>query len=101
MALNGTSEIKTVAYLDTEYVTGISSDGGSAEVTLNTEYAGNYALTILYANNHEQGVHDYNVDLIEDCVTLSVNGKVQKNLYCRNTYSWDSFTTVVTDIELE
>lgn len=101
MALDGTAEIKTVAYLDTEYVTGISSDGGSAEVTLNTEYAGNYALTILYANNHEQGVHDYNVDLIEDCVTLSVNGKVQKNLYCRNTYSWDSFTTVVTDIELE
>lgn len=101
MTLDGTAEIKTVAYLNTEYVTGISSDGGSAEITVNTEYAGNYALTILYANNHEQGVHDYNVDLIEDCVTLFVNGRMQKNLYCRNTYSWDSFTTVVTDIALE
>lgn len=101
MKLDGDAEIKIVDYLNAEYITGISSDGGSAEITLNTEYAGNYALTIFYANNHEQGLHDYNVDLIEDFVTLSVNGEMQKNLYCRNTYSWDSFTTVVTDIELE
>lgn len=101
MKISAPAEIKTNSALDIEYITGISSDGGAAEFTVNTEYAGKYALTILYANNHEQGVHDYNVDLIEDYVTLSVNGSRYKQLYCRNTYSWDSFTTVSADIELK
>lgn len=101
MKLGGTAEKGIVSYLDTEYVTGISSDGGSAEITVNAEKGGSYALTFLYANNHEQGVHDYNVDLTEDYVTVNINGTVQKQLYCRNTYSWDSFTTVTTNIVLE
>lgn len=101
MKLSDTAKTGIVSYMNTEYVDGISSDGGSAEITVNAENGGNYALTLLYANNHEQGVHDYNVDLIEDYVTVNINGTVQKQLYCRNTSSWDSFNTVTTNVSLE
>lgn len=60
--------------------------GGSATLVVETETAGNYALTLLYSNNDEQGVHDYNVDLIEDFVSISVNVKLQKELYCRSNH---------------
>lgn len=99
--LSGNAETGIISYMNTEYVTGISSDGGSAEVTVNAEKDGNYALTLLYSNNHEQGVHDYNVDLIEDYVTVYVNGNYQKNLYCRNTLSWDTFNTVTMNVQLK
>ena len=83
-----------------EYYSGISSNGGSAQYSVTVPAAGTYKLTILYSNNRENGVHDYNVDLVEDYVTISVNGEKQQNLYCRNTYSNDTFTTVTTNIEL-
>jgi len=98
--LSGSAVMHRNEVRNMDYITGISSDGGAAEFTVKAEYAGTYALTLLYANNHEQGIHDYNVDLLEDYVTLSVNGSTQKQLYCRNTYSWDNYVTVVTDIEL-
>lgn len=86
---------------DVSYVSNITSADGSALISVNAEKAGNYALTITYSNNDENGVHDYNVDLVEDYVSISVNGNLQKELYCRNTYSWDTFKTVTTNITLE
>ena len=46
-------------------------------------------------------MHSYNVDLVEDFITISVNGVKSENLYCRNTYSHDTYTTVTTNISLE
>ncbi len=84
-----------------DYITGISSEGGKAEYKINAPEKGTYKLTISYSNNRENGVHSYNVDLVEDFITISVNGVKSENLYCRNTYSHDTYTTVTTNIELE
>lgn len=86
--------------LGISYITGISSEGGKAEYKINAPEKGTYKLTITYSNNRENGVHSYNVDLVEDFITISVNGKKSENLYCRNTYSHDSYTTVTTNIDL-
>ncbi len=86
--------------LNTDYITGISCNNGRAEYTVNAEKSGIYAMTIQYSNNDEGGFHDYNVDLIERYVTVSVGGKAQ-DVYCRNTYSWDTYKTVTCYIELD
>ncbi len=94
------------AYIDashaskTDYIGGISSEGGSARFDVSVPESGIYKMTVLYANNHENGIHSYNIDLVEDFITLGVNGKT-RNEYCRNTYSWDNFTTVTFNIELK
>ncbi|MBQ4626811.1 MAG: hypothetical protein IJB45_06135 [Clostridia bacterium] len=88
------------AVLKGSYVEGISSDGGKAEFTVNAPEAGSYRMTVLYSNNDEGGVHSYNVDLIERYITVNCKGKAE-NLWCRNTFSWDTFKTVTLDIVLE
>ncbi len=100
MSLSGGAEIKTNDTEKIEYITGISSDGGSAEFQVNALQSGTYKMTVLYSNNRENGVHSYNVDLVEDFITLSVGGVKQKNFYCRNTYSSDNFVTVTVNINL-
>lgn len=91
------AEIKPAGF---DYITGISSEGGKAEYKINAPEKGTYKLTIAYSNNRENGVHSYNVDLVEDFITISVNGVKSENLYCRNTYSHDTYTTVTTNIDL-
>ncbi len=86
--------------LGIKYITNISSDGGSVGYKINAKERGTYKITFTYSNNRENGVHAYNVDLVEDFVTVTVNGEKQQNLYCRNTYSHDSYTTVTANIEL-
>ncbi len=81
------------------HIENVSSNGGTATFKINAEKAGNYRMTVSYSNNDEGGVHSYNVDLIERYITVDVNGKVQ-NLWCRNTYSWDTIKTVTVNIEL-
>lgn len=99
--LSDGAEIKTNATLGTDYITGISSESGKAEYVINAPEKGTYKLTITYSNNRENGVHSYNVDLVEDFITISVNGVKSENLYCRNTYSHDSYTTVTANIILD
>jgi hypothetical protein len=84
-----------------KYIDCVSSENGRAVLEINAERAGKYMLTLLYSNNEEGGVHDYNVDLIERYVSLSVNGKKQENVYCRNTYSWTTKNTVSAEISLK
>ena len=96
-----TAKIETNKASSLSYITGISSDGGKAEYVIDMPRGGTYKLNILYSNNLENGVHDYNVDLVESYVTISVDGFKQQNLYCRNTYSDDTFITVTTNIELQ
>ncbi|MCM1544260.1 MAG: hypothetical protein NC110_03075 [Ruminococcus sp.] len=99
--LYGNARLLVNNKLQTKYITGITSDSGSASYKVSAPKAGTYKLTINYASNHENGVHSYNVDLVDDFVTISVNGEKQMNLYCRSTYSSDTYTTVTTNIELQ
>lgn len=99
--LSDGAELKINETLGMDYISGISSEGGSAEYKINAPEKGTYKLTITYSNNSENGVHSYNVDLVEDFITISVNGEKSENLYCRNTYSHDSYTTVTTNVDFE
>ncbi len=87
------------ATLVDSHIENISCNGGSASFKVNAPKAGNYRMTISYSNNDEGGVHSYNVDLIERFVTVQVNGTTQ-NVWCRNTYSWDTVKTVTLNIPL-
>lgn len=84
-----------IAYLD-----GISSSGGAVSFPVTAERAGKYSLVICYATGRENGAHAYNIDLVEDFVTVGVNGEKQKNVYCRNTCSFYTYTTAVCEIDL-
>lgn len=88
------------ANLVNDHIENISCVNGSASFKVNAPETGNYRLTVAYSNNDEGGVHSYNVDLIERYVTVNVNGKSQ-NLWCRNTYSWDTVKTATMNIELQ
>ena len=80
---------------------GITSESGAAAYRLTAETAGDYRVTLTYANNEEGGVHDYNVDLVEEYVTVNVNGEKVQNVFCRSTYSWDTFKTVTFTVSLQ
>ena len=81
-------------------LTGITSESGSAEFTYNSESSGAFRFTLSYSNNAEGGFHAYNVDLIEEYLTVTVNGQTQR-IMCRNTYASDNFSTVTFNTELE
>ncbi len=83
-----------------EYLSSINSKSGKAVYKFKASKAGAYKATVLYSNNDEGGAHDYNVDLIERYMTVDVNGKKQ-NVYCRNTYSWDTYKTVTFTVNLK
>ncbi len=87
------------ATLTDDHIENISCNGGSASFRVNVPENGNYRLTVTYSNNEEGGVHSYNVDLIERFITVNVNGEKQ-NLWCRNTYSWDTVKTATMNIPL-
>ncbi len=97
--LTGTAKLKTNSF-KVKYIDSIDCKSGSAEYKFNAAKAGPYRITMSYSNNDEGGVHDYNVDLIERYVTVTANGKSQ-NIYCRNTYSWDTFKTVTFNVNLK
>lgn len=94
------AEILTDKYGNT-YLGSVSSKGGKGTFTVNTDEKGDYRVTLLYSNNSEGGYHDYNVDLIERFVTVSVNGGEGKDIYCRNTYSDYTYKTVTFTLSLE
>lgn len=81
------------------YIDEMLCNNGSATYIFRVDHSGEYRITLQYANNDEGGVHDYNVDLIERYVTVDVNGEKQ-NVFCRNTYSWETFKTVTFNVSL-
>ncbi|MBR0509918.1 MAG: hypothetical protein IJJ85_07345 [Clostridia bacterium] len=87
------------AQVDGDLLTGITSEGGAAAFSVQTERAGDWRLTLCYSNNQEGGYHAYNVDLIEAYVTLETNGQT-KTVMCRNTYSRETFSTVTVNLSL-
>lgn len=70
-----------------------SETGSKCKFTVDAEKEGYYAFTVEYANNEEGGYHDYNVDLVERYISVSVNGEKQGNYFFRSTYSWDNYKT--------
>ncbi len=88
------------ATLQNDHIENISCNGGSASFKIYAEKSGNYRMTVSYSNNDEGGVHSYNVDLIERYITVDVNGEGE-NLWCRNTYSWNTVKTVTMNIRLQ
>ncbi len=93
LALSGGAEIKNGA------VTGVTSEGGAASFTVTVPQAGDWWVTLTYANNAEGGYHAYNVDLIEQYFTVTVNGQ-SKNVWCRNTYSSENLSTATFGVQL-
>ena len=97
--LSGTAYLDASNAAKQSFIGGISSNGGEAVYNVSIPESGTYKITVLYSNNDENGVHSYNIDLVEDFITVSANGKTQE-IYCRNTCSWDTFTTVTFNIDL-
>ena len=83
-----------------ECITGINSESGSAEFAVNAPQDSKYAITVTYSNNEEDGAHAYNVDIVEEYITISANGEALE-LWCTNTYSDYSFGTAVGYINLK
>ena len=96
--LKGKAVIRSDKYGNT-YVDGISSKGGKAVFTVSAPYSGKYRVTVTYANNSEGGVHDYNVDLIENYITVKADGKAQQ-VFFRNTFSKYNYKTVTFTLKL-
>ena len=86
--------------LKIKYLDAISSKSGKAQANIKADKSGVYALTFTYSNNAEGGHHAYNVDLIEQYVTLDVNGEKQ-DVWARNTYSFDTYKTVTVYVKLK
>lgn len=81
------------------YIQSMEAGKGNASIKVNVPKTGNYRVTLTYSNNLEGGYHAYNVDLIESFVTVTA-GKNSRNVWCRNTYSWDTYKTVTFNLEL-
>ncbi len=76
----------------TAYYDGLKEDAG-LRLSVDAPEDGDYALILTYASGRENGVHAYNIDLVEDFVTVRVNGEKIGNYYCRNTMSFTTYDT--------
>ncbi len=110
--LSGTAKLKKsadkstmpqeISSLISTYADEIHSDSdSSASITYTAPQAGCYQFVFTYTNNEEGGAHDYNVDLVERYITLSVNGEKRGNYYFRSTYSWETLGYKVITVYLE
>lgn len=98
--LLGGAKCSENSVLKIKYLDAISSKSGKAQANIKADKSGVYALTFTYSNNAEGGHHAYNVDLIEQYVTLDVGGKKQ-DVWARNTYSFDTYKTVTVYAKLK
>ena len=98
ITLSGKAQLLTDKYGVT-YIDNISNLGGEGTFTVNVPEDGDYRVTILYANNSEGGVHDYNVDLIENYLTVTVDGE-SKDVFTRNTLSRYTYKTMTFNLSL-
>ncbi|MBO5937399.1 MAG: hypothetical protein J6Q79_07310, partial [Clostridia bacterium] len=98
ITLSGKAQLLTDKYGVT-YIDGISNLGGKGTFTVNVPEDGDYRVTVLYANNSEGGYHDYNVDLIERYMTVTVDGESQ-DVFTRNTCSQYTYKTMTFNLSL-
>jgi hypothetical protein len=62
--------------------------------------SGKYKLIVHYANNEQKGNHSYNANVVERHAKISINGNPPSKTYFRSTYSWETFRSIVLDVEL-
>ncbi|MBQ7637484.1 MAG: hypothetical protein IJS90_01110 [Clostridia bacterium] len=98
--LPGNMTLSDGARTENGALTGITAASGRAEFEVDVQNSGDYRITLTYSNNEEGGYHAYNVDLIEEYVTVEVNGQKQ-NVWCRNTCSDENRSTVTFNVRLE
>ena len=84
----------------TAYFDGLSEEAG-LKLTVDAPEDGDYALILTYASGRENGAHAYNIDLVEDFVTVKVNGEKIGNYYCRNTMSFTTYDTRTIPLTLQ
>ncbi len=104
--------------IDNEYASGGKAvegfrggKDGRLTMKVNVPAAGDYKLSVFYANNEpapvmkkQDGsnyVHPYNTDLVERYMQVSVNGEAPQTVYFRNTLCWDTFKNTVVDVKLK
>ncbi len=104
--------------VDNEYASGgkviegfRGGSDGSLKMKVSVPAAGNYKLSVVYANdepapvmkkqNGENYVHPYNTDLVERYMQISVNGETPQTVYFRNTFCWDTFKNTIVDVKLK
>ena len=104
--------------IDNEYASGKKAvegfrggSDGSLKLKVNVPEAGDYKLSVFYANDEpapvmkkQDGsnyVHPYNTDLVERYMQISVNGGTPQTVYFRNTFCWDTFKNTVVDVKLQ
>lgn len=85
--------------------------GNTISVTVRVEKAGDYKLSIRYANNEpapvmktnsgSNYVHPYNTDLVERYMQITVNEQQKQTVYFKNTFCWDTFKNAVVDVKLK
>lgn len=68
---------------------------------INVPKSGTYKLVVHYANNEQVGNHSYNANVVERHAMMSVNGAEAEKVYFRSTYSWESFRSIVLEVELQ
>lgn len=100
ITVSGGAEILTDKYGNT-YLGSITGGKGKGTFKVNAPESGDYRVTLLYSNNSEGGYHDYNVDLIERYLTVSINGGEGRDVFCRNTYSDYTYKTMTFNVTLE
>lgn len=62
---------------------------------------GSYEFVVYQSNKELFGSHDYNAQMVDRFITISVNGGEPKNIYFRNTYSDDSFRSQAITLQLK
>ena len=87
-----------------KYVEGILADKdakNSLTVNYDAPVEGTYEFAVYQSNEELFGAHDYNAQMIDRFITISVNEGEPQNIYFRNTYSADSFRSQVITLYLK
>lgn len=100
MTLHGQASVTNLADSTGTNASGGSFAGWIGNGTANTveiardgfNAAGDYDLTVYYANAETSGQHDYNPQVVDRLLEVSEGGEQVGHAYFRYTYSWNSFS---------
>ncbi|MFG3343333.1 hypothetical protein [Glycomyces sp. NPDC048151] len=100
MTMHGQASVTTLADSTGTNASGNAFAGWIGNGTANTveiardgfAAAGDYDLTVYYANAETSGQHDYNPQVVDRLLEVSEGGEQVGHAYFRYTYSWNSFS---------
>jgi hypothetical protein len=101
--LTGTAKVVTGYSQSTtgEVVTGVGSGpANSLTITVNVPSAGEYGMTVRYANNQGIIANHYNPDLMTAPADISVNGAATFHVNFANTFDWNQFWKLTIPVRL-